>query len=344
MGNSEMSSPIFIVGAQRSGTTLLRLMLNAHSQIAIPEEGTFWMPLLRRFKQNTDRIIDKAQLQRYFQYIERNTQFSLWGMNPANVFERIEQKDGGCTLAELMSGLYEAYAQCQDKTVWGDKTPSFFRMVPVLADLFPKARFINIIRDGRDIYLSWRRLDPTKKNVSVSAAEWLFKLYKAGNSLKTISQSRRLETRYEDLVADPDATLRNICKFLDVEYEDAMLNFWKTSDRYIGRHHSDLIFRPVSHESICKWKKQFTRREIANFQFIAKKALKSYGYELSPVCSDHTETFFDVSWQLAWGLPHRAFQVIHTALDLDISARFGLQTKASGKGEAPEKARKTNNG
>ena len=75
-----IKSPFFIIGAQRSGTTLLRLMLNTHSQVAIPEEGTFWMPLLREHKRPENLYISKQSLSNYVTYIQKNAQFHLWNL------------------------------------------------------------------------------------------------------------------------------------------------------------------------------------------------------------------------------------------------------------------------
>ena len=81
--------PFFIIGAQRSGTTLLRLILNAHSKIAIPEEGTFWMPLIRELRGHFGENIPATRLQGYLRYIRINDQFKVWEMNDDDIFEEL---------------------------------------------------------------------------------------------------------------------------------------------------------------------------------------------------------------------------------------------------------------
>lgn len=329
------SAPFFIIGAQRSGTTLLRLMLNAHSCIAIPEEGTFWMPLLRKYGSLPQRKIQGHRLYNYLGYIKNNPQFNLWGCKQKNIFETIRNQRDGCTLAELMIAVYRGYAQRQGKTIFGDKTPSFFRMIPILNRLFPNARFINLVRDGRDIYLSAKKMDPARRNISVAALEWSHKVREASRALLGFSAERQITVRYEDLVSDPQTTLEKICNFLQVSFEPNMLGYWQNSDQFIGAHHSQLIFSPVSSSSVEKWKKELTEQEISRYQYIAGKILKEYDYEIDLHSKNKWQSMVGVFYQLVFGLPVRAVQVFCTTINLNIAARFGMKTCAAGKGEPP---------
>ncbi|RJQ76337.1 MAG: sulfotransferase [Desulfobacteraceae bacterium] len=325
-------APFFVIGAQRSGTTLLRLMLNSHPDVAIPEEGTFWMPLLRSYGKNPQAPIQKAVLQNYLRYISKNSQFKLWLLDDSVIREKALSMER-ITLSHLMSLYYDAYAQVQGKMQIGDKTPSFFRMVPVLSNLFPQAKFIHIVRDGRDIYLSLRKMG-RKDNISVGALEWAFKVLKAQRDLAKIDPVRVLQLRYEDLLAAPGSKLEEICAFLHVTYDSAMLDFWKTSHNYIGCHHSQYIFEPVASDNIKKWKNRLSSVEVAKFQRIAGTQLGRMRYELDSAVPQvwNSSILFD----LAYGLPCRITKVILTAIQLKITARFGLRTDAAGKGILPD--------
>lgn len=327
-------SPVFIVGTQRSGTTLLRLMLNSHSKIAIPEEGTFWMPLLRRSKGKIDRKIKSSELKNYFKYIQNNTQFKLWGIDPQAAFDEIRREEG-CTLAELMSKLYDCYASTHNKTIWGDKTPSFFRMISILSKLFPSARFIHLLRDGRDVYLSLRRMDSSKNNIGVAALEWSYKIQKAQKDLSSLDPRKVLEIRYEDLVGKPDEELKKICHFLELEYESNMSTYWQTSSHFIGAHHSNLIFKPITQSSVGRWKKELKCQELKVFEWFTGSTLESWGYQLSQKRTYNVKTVLGSLGQIFYGLPLRAIQVLYTALILKISAKYGLSTDAAGKGDQP---------
>jgi len=329
--------PFFILGSQRSGTTLLRLMLNAHSKIAIPEEGGFWMPLLKDYREGSTKIIKKAKLLRYIDYIKNNPQFSLWNFEVNSLFETLQTKEE-LALKELMLLTYEAFSKTHGKQCWGDKTPSFFRMVPVLKKIFPNAKFIHLIRDGRDIYLSLKRIDKSKRNISVQALEWVYKIKKARKDLSILKPSQVLELRYEDLVTSPTQILKKTCDFLQVRYEKEMLEYWKSSDKYIGIHHSELIFQPVSSKSVSKWKLKMTRNQLNRFELIAGQLLMSYRYELSnpkpPIIKDYAMVLLE----LLFGLPKRVAQVALTALNMKLSANYGIRIFPEKVGELPKEA------
>ena len=321
--------PFFIIGAQRSGTTLLRLLLNAHSDIAIPEEGTFWMPLLRKSRGDISRRFSGWELKRCIEYLERNRQFQLWGMESGEVFGQILKQDA-YTLAEMMQELYRVYAAKYNKGLWGDKTPSFFRMVSLLRALFPDARFIHNIRDGRDVYLSWRQIDPSKRNIAVTALEWSYKVSRAKKELSFADQSNVLEFKYEDLTHDPKRELKKICSFLQVDYEADMLNFWRTSRNFVGSTHSQLISKPITGISVNRWQRELRPRELSCFETVAGSTLESLGYTRS---QEERRSFTpNVLLRLLYGVPLRATRVLITAFLLNVSARFGLATSAAGGG------------
>jgi hypothetical protein len=333
--DSPDSAPIFVIGCQRSGTTLLRLLLNAHSKIAIPEEGTFWMPFLRKYGRTPRKKISGTELDRGLSYIEKNSQFRLWRIHPAEVCRHLKNKDDGCTLTELMSEFYNYYARSAKKSSWGDKTPGFFRMIPILDRLFPAARFVHLIRDGRDVYLSWKRRNPRKRNGAVAGAEWTHKVGKTRQALHRLEPGRSIEVRYEHLVANPQKTLRVMCHFLKLEYEPEMLDYWKTSARFIGARHSELIFKSITSSAVENWRDALSRNEVRHFEYVAGRMLVSLGYELSGWTPPEFIPPLSVILQLAYGLPVRAVEVIFTHLNLKVSSMLGLGTRAAGKGLPP---------
>ncbi len=324
-----MTDPVFIIGAQRSGTTLLRLLLNSGPDVSIPEEGTFLMPLLRTCR-NRNVVLSRKKIRKFMDYLDRNSQFQLWGINTARVREQLHD----CLevdVQQIISLLYEEYARQECKVGWGDKTPSFFRMIPILTNLFPNAKFVHIIRDGRDLYLSWKKMDATKRNPSVTALEWIYKVKRAKNDMQRYAPTNFIEVRYEDLVCNPKVILKTICGFCNLKYKDSMFEYWKKSDKYIGKHHSDLIFTGVSKESIGKWK-QVDEKEIKRiryFEIIAGDLLRKYDYYIPKREIEYADKL-RAYVQLMFGLPQRAFQVLTTRVILGLALKFGKATTASG--------------
>lgn len=328
-------SNFFIVGCQRSGTTLLRLILNSHSQIAIPEEGTFWMPLLRRFRNRSNEHISRKELENILKYISKNSQFKLWCMNPIPVINEILSWKQ-CTLRDLMEAFYKHYAILQNKNIWGDKTPSFFRMIPVLNKIFPEAKFIHVVRDGRDVFLSWRRMNSLMNNLSLCAIEWKYKVVKARKDLEKLPTNKWIEIKYEDLVKNPENIVKKICEFLGIDYEKEMLLFYRKSTKYIGKHHSGLIFKPISKSSLEKYKRELSFKDIRKFELLTKDVLKLYKYEILTSSSyKNLSVCFEIFWEIAWGIPSRISRILYVKFILDITSRLGLSTKAAGSGEPP---------
>jgi hypothetical protein len=324
------SAPFFIVGAQRSGSTLLRLILNAHSQIAVPEEARFLVPLLKW--ENVTRTFSGDRLRRLRSYIADHPQFALWNYDASDFLTAIASREQ-IGLHDFIDRMYRSFCAAEKKTVWGDKS-LFFAHIPVLHALFPEAKFIHIVRDGRDVFHSWRRIDPTKDNAAVVALDWRYKLRKVEGDFARLPDTHHLTIRYEDLLAEPQAVLARVCALVGVDYESTMLDFYKTSRFYIGQHHSELIFSPLDKANAEKWRRTLTPREQRIFGRLARAALVEFGYQESDRWS-----FADLmaaAVELAWGLPQRLGQVLGTKLITERAVRTGETPASLTVGERPE--------
>ena len=135
-----MAPPLIVLGVGRSGTTLLRVMLNRSSEIAIPYESFFVTPLAQRHRRRPklDEFVD--DLGRFYQLYE-------WGIAPEDVRPRLRE---GMTTGEAIAAVFEVYAEHEGKPRWGDKTPLYMQHLPLLEGLFPDALWVHLVRDGRD--------------------------------------------------------------------------------------------------------------------------------------------------------------------------------------------------
>lgn len=318
------------MGAQRSGTTLLRLILNAHSRIAIPEEARFLTPILK--KKHLAKHFSGESLRRLVRYLSANEQFRLWNYNSHPFLAGLSQKDA-VSLRELIETMFSSYCAAEGKTIWGDKS-LFFSSIDILGTLFPDARFIHIVRDGRDVFDSWRKMDSTKGNAAVIALDWRYKLYRIERSLKRIPSAQQLTIRYEDLIGEPEKQLKAICAFIGVEYEAGMLDFHKTSHQYIGDHHSNLIFNAINNANRAKWRKNLTPVEINAFTLMTGSRLKQYGYEMpNERCS--LRDALEIFKMLIFGIPKRIGQVIHAHRAYEKALRSGEPVTAVPIGNMP---------
>ena len=327
-----MEGPIIIAGAQRSGTTMLRIILNSHSQVAIPEEASFLMPLLERNQLN--KKLSGVRLDNFIKYLALNPQYKLWNYNNEELLNELRSRTQ-ISVEELVSSLYESYAKSESKTIWGDKTPSFFRKLDLWLELFPNARVVHIVRDGRDVFLSWRAMDSTRRNGAVMAIEWKHKVDQIQESLRRYAPNSSIEVQYEELISEPRATLQKICDFCGIAFEEQMLEFYKKSDRYIGNHHSSLIFQPITSSNKAKWVAGLNKKEKATFNLLAGKKLIELGYERAPVGTSLLD-IIRVGMALIWGVPVRLWEVFRIKLVHRSAMKQGAGVSSIPAGELPK--------
>src|SRR3954447_3515913 len=214
-----MRDPFFIVGNDRSGTTMLRLILDREPDVAIPPESMFLTDFADQFASGEPQNDEAAQ--RLMQEVWEHPKVRLWELpGPApHVPDDLEPNDAYCFIAQAP---FEAYAKKYGKPRWGDKTPHYVHHVDQLLQLWPDARFVVLVRDGRDVALSLKRM-PFGPNNAWAAAPWWARGIQAGEKAQRQHPHKVKTIRYEDLVAEPRQTVQAVCEFLDLDYSDEML-------------------------------------------------------------------------------------------------------------------------
>jgi hypothetical protein len=214
----------FVVGAGRSGTTLLRMMLDAHPELTIPPETRFVPRLIRVCRGADATPADASRLLA----AERN--WADFGIDAADVEHRLAAAPA-VTPATGVRAFYEAYAERIGKPRWGDKTPAYGARMPMIGRALPEARFVHLVRDGRDVALSWRRFRESRRDDPLTLAHW------AGVWRETVGEIRAkskrvdhyLELRYEDLVSEPRQSLERVCELVALPFDAAMLDYHATA-------------------------------------------------------------------------------------------------------------------
>ncbi|MCK4622646.1 MAG: sulfotransferase [Desulfuromonadales bacterium] len=283
MGASSDSRPIFIVGAPRSGTTLLQYMLRSHSKLSFPTgESHFIVPLFRKAesfgdlsqKNNIRRVLDEMY--------RRNADFlltDLHGMRFEAETLADELHSKGCdTIPKIIAGLFEKNARGEGKKRWGDKTPYYVLHLPTILEMFPNAQIIHLIRDGRDCALSLlgRRFDFNVYNFYYAAAYWKHYVDIGQKSGRQLDSGTYMGVRYEDLLTVPVVTMKKICGFLEENYSETVVNFNKSTEP--GK--TPLLQKPVQKQNAGKWKKIMRPDQIKIFESAAKDTLIRNGYSL----------------------------------------------------------------
>ena len=214
----------FVVGATRSGTTLLRLMLDAHPEIAIPSETHFIPELISaREKHGATRQ----------QMIELLTSHRRWGdftIEPEELAERwsaIEPLDG----PDAVRAFFDLYAVKQGKpgARWGDKTPGYVKSMREIQVYLPEARFIHLIRDGRDVALSVLKQTWGPQSIEAAAEKWRSRVTRGRSQAPYLGFY--IEVKFEDLVLHTERELRRICEFIDLPFDERMLGYHETAEQ-----------------------------------------------------------------------------------------------------------------
>lgn len=269
----------FLVGCPRSGTTLLRAMLDSHSQMAVPGESHFIPTLVAaRDRYDADGRLD---VERFVTDLSAHPRFERWELSTSDVRAALLRRPP-LVLADAVRRLYGLYAAARGKPRFADKTPDYVLQVPLLAAEFADAVFVHIIRDGRDVALSLVDVDWGVPTIGAAAEMWSSYVAAGRRTGRALGAERYVEVRYEDLVAHPERELRTLCSFLELRYEDRMLAY---------HERADLVRRPVlsptSHQRLSlppttrmrDWRTELAPADVATFASLAGDLLDDLGYQ-----------------------------------------------------------------
>lgn len=264
-------SPIIIGGCGRSGTTLMRVILDSHSQIACgPESNVFPSP--NRLNAGS---AGAAKLAKKFDFTsEEMSQLLRTSSNRAEFAER----------------FFDAYRARSGKPLWADKTPRNIQVMPYILEHFPKARFVHVIRDGRDVVCSLRThprhrvVDGkviklhTWNPIEDCVGRWVNDV---GDGLAYRGDPRYYELKYEDLVTETEATLRGLFEFLQLEWEPAVMNFHEvqsSSRDPVKFAQNPEATKPLQSSSIGRWRKDLSQDDLAYVLRECGPLLRTLGY------------------------------------------------------------------
>lgn len=179
-------------------------------------------------------------------------------------------------LSEIIDLIYSNYASLNDKKRWGDKTPKYIHHVPLLLQLFPHAKIIHLIRDGRDVVGS--QIKSFKKNHFYERAlNWKNIIQKHQQYLQQFNLNRYQHYFYEDLIQLPEQTLKNICHFIEEPFESSMLNFYHNQQLQTfvqNKPHHQNIQKPIQPQSIGKYHERLSKKQIEWIEYLCEEELK----------------------------------------------------------------------
>lgn len=274
---TEQRNPyVFVVGCPRSGTTLLRNLVDRHPELAITPE-THWIP--RYYDERLDVTPDGFVEPHLVIRLRNHRRFPELQLEPA-ALEALLPEGERVAYADFVSGVFDLYGKCEGKRLVGDKTPRYVRSMPTLHALWPHAKFVHIIRDGRDVCLSMLDWDRSglaagrfetwlEDPVSTTALWWEWNVQLGRRAGAALRPDLYLELRYESLVRDPEHECRRICDFLGLSFFEEMVS---------GEPQHSAQARRAPTPGLRDWQLQLPRHAAERFEAAAGDLLDELGY------------------------------------------------------------------
>jgi hypothetical protein len=272
-----MNKPIFIVGVPRSGTTLLRLILNAHSRIGIATE-THFLRIFWSARQKYGDLEKNCNLDAMWSDLKGSKY--LKDLNLKNIEEiRLKVNNGERSYKNIFRTLLTEYAEQRGKVRWGEKTPGHLEFVEDLVAFFPDCKIIHVIRDPRDVCLSFKKVPWGSNNVYSNARLWNRYIDLCENK-SFYKCAAYIEVKYEELVTNPKKQIEHICKFIGEKAEDQMLYFYQFAGQYLEKDEpwKNGCFNPLTSENIGKWRRELTKWEVEQINIKCENNMLKKGY------------------------------------------------------------------
>jgi hypothetical protein len=280
-----MNPFVFIIGCARSGTTLLRRIVNAHPRIAITQE-THWIPgfFEKRIGLTPEGQVTLQLVAELLDY-DRFPRLKI----DREQLERLFHSGPAVSYADFIAGIFDLYGQARGKSLVGDKTPGYVRDIGTLHGLWPEAKFVHLIRDGRDVSLSainWkgkgdklaRRFSTWGEHpVTTAAVWWKWRVALGREGGQWLGPDLYYELRYEALVARPAQECARLCAFLDVPYDEAMLRFHEGHTKDDPTLDAKRAWRPIT-PGLRDWRTQMSAEDLERFEAAAGDLLDELGY------------------------------------------------------------------
>ena len=275
---------LFMIGTQRSGSNLLRLMLNQQPAIAAPHPPHIlerFMPLLplygdMQIERNFDRLVDDV-----CRIIELNP--VPWeGVSLDR--ETVKSCCFDSSLMAVYGAVHDLMSEAKGAFVWCCKSLANLYFVPELTAFFPDARFIYLYRDGRDVAVSFRKAVVGEKSFYHIACNWHEEQQLALKLRERTDSGDFFSLSYEELTSNTEATLRRLMGHFNIPFDEHMLTFNNSEDAQATAKSGSLwsnVVQPVMKSNTRKFLREASERDISIFESVAGESLDRLGYERS---------------------------------------------------------------
>lgn len=272
--------PTFLFGMERSGTTLLSMMVGAHSEIAVPLATTgMWVDFAARLDE-FNGLARREDVVRLVDEIRAHQRIALWDavLDREALLRDLPVGDYGA----IVTRFHAEYARAKGKPYWANIDIATFENMDVVNGWYADARFLHIVRDGRDVALSHQTMPYGAGNIAECARAWAYRTTTNMKMGRILGKDRYMTIRFEDLVLDTRTSLQRICDFLGVAFDEAMLRYADMVEEKIPENRRWLwpsISRPPEGSKVGQWRAKMTRSQRIVFESVAGKSLRALGYE-----------------------------------------------------------------
>ncbi|GAA0745020.1 sulfotransferase [Ideonella azotifigens] len=289
---------IFMIGTQRSGSNLLRLMVNQAPSIAAPHPPHFmerFTPLLPAYgdlrdEANFARLVDDAVTM-----VERNP--VPWGVSFDRTEIRARCRDN--SLVAIFGAVMDRMAEANGKPHWMCKSLANVHFLPEIERYFgAEARYLYLYRDGRDVCLSFLKAVVGEKTAFHVARQWDLEQQLALECGRRVPASQYLALSYEELTSNSESTLKLLCRWLGIEFHPGMLDFHQSEEASKTAASGQMwanVRKPVMASNTKKWLKSMSRDEIIDFESVAGRSLTELGYDLEVAGKQEPVRSYDAS-------------------------------------------------
>mgnify|MGYP001608169893 CR=1 FL=1 len=275
-------NPIFIIGTERSGTNLLRLMLNVHPNIAVPHPPhiiKFFSPLIHLYGDLKKEKNFRSLAHDVCKMVDLHPYKWPFKINREKVILNCTEKNLSC----IYFAVYNQYLEHTNKKRWACKSTFMIDRVDEILQYYPDAKFIYMVRDGRDVAVSAKKSIFNDYHVYYTANRWKSEQQQGIKLLNALPPLSIFLLKYEELVKDTKNSLEKLCSFLDEKFDDTMLQYHQSAEARISGSLSASwknTGKPVINENIGKYSGELSKKEIDIFETIAYEELGVLGYTL----------------------------------------------------------------
>ena len=276
------SAPIFIIGTERSGSNLLRLILNSHQHICVPHPPHI-MFYFHEIEAGYGDLENDTNLRRLIKDVGQLIHLHIypWEIAPsvAEVLPLVQPKN----LFGVFTAYYDLYLKFRNKQRWGCKSTFMIHHADRILDKYPAAKLLWLVRDPRDVAVSSKKSVFNPCHPYLTAELWN-KQQQLGHDLEQrLTKNNLLRLRYEDLITQPENWCHKICEFLEEPFDPAMLRFFETDDAKKGGGLSESWVnhsRPIMSDNFGKFRKALSQQEIEWIEAASGPLMKELGYPL----------------------------------------------------------------